>query len=137
MDTRSYIYYIQTEDFYSDIKDDIKELFDTTNYLVSTGNLPLNINIKVIDMFRDETGDSELSHFVALRAKLYSYYCDNDINNTLNRCNEASKHAKNNDITFQNLYETLFFIRIEKINGSEISYVYFTRNKCSHGQKRQ
>ena len=43
------------------------------------GDIPLNVNKKVIGKFKDETGDKELSHFVALRAKLYSYYCNNDV----------------------------------------------------------
>ena len=84
MDIDSYVYYIQTEDFYSEIKDDISGLFDTSNYAISNGNIELKINKKIQGKFKDETGDNALSHFVALRAKLYSYYYNDDIKNTVN-----------------------------------------------------
>ena len=48
MDTDSYVYYIQTDDFYNEIKDDINEWFDTTNYTYSKGNIPLNVNKKLL-----------------------------------------------------------------------------------------
>ena len=70
-DTDSYVYYIQTDGFYNEIKDDVNEWFDTTNYTYSKGSIPLNVDKKVIGKFKDETKDKKLSHFVALRAKLY------------------------------------------------------------------
>ena len=114
MDTDSFVYFIQTDDFYNEIKDDVNKWFDTTNYTYSKGNIPLNINKKIIGKFKDETGDKELSHFVALRAKLYSYYCNNDVNSTINIVKGISKPIKNKEITFQNLYDTLLDRNLEE-----------------------
>ena len=46
---------IETEDFYKNIADDVKERFDTSNY-DKNDNRPLSIGInkKVISMFKDE-----------------------------------------------------------------------------------
>ena len=47
MDTDSLIYNIETEDFYKDNADDIKERFDTSVYLLNRP-LPTGLNKKVI-----------------------------------------------------------------------------------------
>ena len=114
MDCDSFVYYIQTDDFYNEIKDDISQWFDTSCYTEVKSNIPLNINKKVIGKFKDETGNEEISHFVALRAKLYSYYCNNDTTNTINKVKGISKPVKDNDISFQNLYDTLLNINSEE-----------------------
>ena len=44
MDTDSLIMHIETEDFYKDIADDVKERFDTSNY-DKNDNRPLSIGI--------------------------------------------------------------------------------------------
>ena len=74
MDTDSFITHIETEDFYQDIADDVKERFDTSNY-DKNDNRPLSIGInkKVIGMFKDELGGKIMTEFCALRAKTYAY----------------------------------------------------------------
>ena len=53
MDTDSFIIYIKTEDFYTDIADDAECKFDTSNYEVD-GPLPTGKNKKVIGLKKDE-----------------------------------------------------------------------------------
>ena len=74
MDTDSFIFEIQTDDFFEDINNDIENWFDTSNY-DKNDNRPLKIGInkKVIGKFKDELGGKILTEFVALRAKTYAY----------------------------------------------------------------
>ena len=54
MDTDSFIIYIETDDFYKDISNDVDKWFDTSNY-DKNDNRPLKIakNKKVIGKFKD------------------------------------------------------------------------------------
>lgn len=72
-DTDSLAYEIETEDFYKDIKDDVKKLFDTSNYPENHPIIQSGLNKKVVGMFKDEAGGKIIEEFVGLRAKLYSY----------------------------------------------------------------
>ena len=74
MDTDSLIYHIKTEDFYTDIADDIPTRFDTSGYC-SNRPLPIGLNKKVIGLMKDELGGAIMTEFVALRPKLYSFRC--------------------------------------------------------------
>ena len=73
-DTDGLIYLIQTEDFYQDINKDIKRKFNTSDYpekhpsAIKTG-----INKKVIGKFKDEVNGKQITHFVGLRPKVYSF----------------------------------------------------------------
>ena len=68
MDTDSLIYNIKTEDFYSEIADDVSTRFDTSGYCPDRP-LPIRLNKKVIGLMKDAI----MTEFVALRPKLYSY----------------------------------------------------------------
>ena len=73
-DTDSLMYEIQTEDFYKDIKGDVKDRFDTSGYpLGHPSGIPSGFNKKVLGMFKDEVNGNVIDEFVGLRAKLYSY----------------------------------------------------------------
>ena len=73
-DTDSFLYEIQTEDFYKDISGDVKDRFDTSNYPEGhPSGIPTGINKKVLGMFKDEAAGKNITEFVGLRAKLYSY----------------------------------------------------------------
>ena len=73
-DTDSLMYEIRTEDFYEDIKGDVKDRFDTSNYPSNhPSGIPPGCNKKVPGMFKDEAGGKITDEFVGLRAKLYSY----------------------------------------------------------------
>ena len=73
-DTDSLMYEIQTEDFYKDINEDVKDRFDTSDY---PPNHPSGIltgcNKKVLGMFKDEAGGKIIDEFVGLKSKLYSF----------------------------------------------------------------
>ena len=73
-DTDSLMYEIRTEDFYDDIKGDVKDRFDTSDYPSNhPSGIPTGCNKKVLGMFKDEAGGKIIDEFVGLRAKLYSY----------------------------------------------------------------
>ena len=74
MDTNCFIMHIETEDFYKDIADGVNKRFDSSNYDKNDNRpLPIGINKKVIDMFKDELGRKIITEFCALRAKTYAY----------------------------------------------------------------
>ena len=72
-DTDSLMYEIETEDFYEDIKSDVKSKFNTNDFPEDhpTGNE--RCNKKVIGMMKDEAAGKIIKEFVGLRAKLYSF----------------------------------------------------------------
>ena len=73
-DTDSLMYEIQTEDFYRDIRWDVIDRFDTSDYPPNhPSGIPFGVNKKVLGMFKDEAGGKVIDEFVGLRAKLYSY----------------------------------------------------------------
>ena len=73
-DTDSLMYEIETEDFYKDISNDVKNRFDTSDYSPNhPSGIPTGCNKKVLGMFKDETAGKIIEEFVGLRAKLYSY----------------------------------------------------------------
>ena len=74
MDTDSFVYEIETEDFYRDIAKDVKKRFDTSGYSKDDNRpLPIGENKKVIGLMKDELGGKIMTEFVALRAKMYAY----------------------------------------------------------------
>ena len=73
-DTDSFLYEIQTEDFYKDISGDVRDRFDTSDYPEKhPSEIPTGINKKVLGMFKDEAAGKNIKEFVGLRSKLYSY----------------------------------------------------------------
>ena len=73
-DTDSFLYEIQTEDFYKDISGDVKDRFDTSEYPEGhPSGIPTGINKKVLGMYKDEAKGKNIKEFVGLRAKLYSF----------------------------------------------------------------
>ena len=73
-DTDSFLYEIQTEDFYKDISGDVKDRFDTSEYPEGhPSGIPSGINKKVLGMYKDEAKGKNIKEFVGLRAKLYSF----------------------------------------------------------------
>ena len=72
MDTDSLVCHIKTDDFYTDIADDVQMRFDTSGY-IPDGPLPVGLNKKVIGLMKEELGGAIMTEFEALRPKLYSY----------------------------------------------------------------
>ena len=74
MDAGSFVYKIETEDFYRDTAEDVETRFDTSGYSKDKKR-PLRIgkNKKVIGLMKDELGGKIKKEFVALRAKMHAY----------------------------------------------------------------
>lgn len=72
-DTDSLIYQVKTEDFYSDIKPDLKLYFDTSNYESNNVFGFDLLNKKKLGFFKDENGGKIMTEFVGLKSKMYSF----------------------------------------------------------------
>lgn len=78
MDTDSFIYSIQTDDFYADIKTDIGQEFDTADYIENNPyGFPL-VNKKVLGKMKDENCGKIMTECVGLRSKMYSLSIQNE-----------------------------------------------------------
>ena len=64
MDTDSFMYDIETEDFYKDITDDFETRFDIPGYC--NRPLPVGKNKKVIGLMKDELGGEIMKEFISL-----------------------------------------------------------------------
>ena len=77
MDTDSFVLEIETDDFYKDTKDDLKEWFDTSKYskdMVLPKEYLENASVKkVIGKMKDELHKACMSEFIALSPKVYAY----------------------------------------------------------------
>ncbi|XP_072033599.1 uncharacterized protein [Amphiura filiformis] len=106
-DTDSLTYEIQTEDFYADISDDVEKLFDTSNYPVDhPSKIRTGKNKKVPGMFKDEAGGKQITEFVGLRPKLYSYIMHEGKEEK--RCKGVKKAVVERKITFGDYKRCLF-----------------------------
>ena len=80
IDTDSFIVYIETDDIYKDVADDIETRSDTSDYeldrLLSKGK-----NKKVIGLIKDELGGKIMKKFIGLKAKTFSYLIDHSSEN--------------------------------------------------------
>ena len=104
-DTDSLMYHIHTEDFYKDISDDVEKYWDTSNYPdVHPSGIKTGVNKKVPGMFKDEAGGKEITEFVGLRPKLYSFKMDNEEKKT---CKGMSKNVVKNRITHEDYKDCL------------------------------
>ena len=82
MNTDSFAINIFTEDFFEDINNDVERWFDTSNYDKNDKRpLQIDVNKKVIGMFKDELGGKIVKEFCALSAKIFTYFMDDDSEN--------------------------------------------------------
>ena len=121
-DTDSFLYEIQTEDFYKDISGDVKDRFDTSDYPENhPSGIPTGINKKVLGMFKDEAAGKVIKEFVGLRAKLYSYKMDEGKENK--RCKGIKKAVVEKSITHEN-YKTCLTTGKEQLRRQNIIRSY-------------
>ena len=66
------IYSIETDNFYKDIAEDVKDRFDTNGYNPNRP-LPEGLNKQAIGLMKDELGGGIMTEFVTLRPKMYAY----------------------------------------------------------------
>ena len=117
MDTDSFVYEIETEDFYRDIAKDVEKRFGTSGYLKDDNRpLPIGENKKVIGVMKDELGGKIMTEFVALRAKMYAYrkidrvatQHDHFVACDEKRCKGTKKCVVSEGLTFDD-YKTCLF----------------------------
>ena len=102
----SLMYEITTEDFYKNISPDADEKFDTSNFekdLIS--GIPIGVNKKVIGMMKDEAGGKQITEFVGLRSKLYSFKIDEKEEK---KCKGVKKSEVKKTINFKDDKDCLF-----------------------------
>ena len=126
-DTDSLMYEITTDDFYKDISKDIKRNFDTSDYPSDhESEILTGVNKKVIGMFKDEVAGKQITHFVGLRPKLYSFKVEDSF--TTKKCKGIKKNVVKKGINFQDYVEYLFSgekqMRSMKIIRSENHDIY-------------
>ena len=123
MDTDSFIMKIKTGDFYKDISNDVEKWFDTSNFNANDNRpLPIGINKKVIDKFKDELGGKVMSDFCVLKFKTYGFkYNDCEVK----KAKGTKKCTVKNHITFNDYVNTLF-------NDTKLSRSQFTFKSDHH-----
>ena len=85
-DTDSFVYQINTEDFYEDMEG-MKEHYDMSEYSKESG-LHNGENKKVIGKLKDESPDEVIESFVGIRGKCYTFKTKN---NVVKKANGVSK----------------------------------------------
>ena len=121
-DTDSFLYEIQTEDFYKDISGDVKDRFDTSEYPEGhPSGLPTGVNKKVLGMFKDEAKGKNIKEFVGLRAKLYSYKMEEGKENK--KCKGIKKAVVEKSITHED-YKTCLKTGKEQLRRQNIIRSY-------------
>ena len=106
-DTDSLMYQIKTKDFYEDIYDDVKNKFDTSDYPSDhPSGILTGVNKKVIGMFKDEASGKQITHFVGLRPKLYSYKVEGE--KELKKCKGIKKNVVKKSLIFDDYVKCLF-----------------------------
>ena len=121
------MYLIHTEDFYKDISKDIKKKFDTSDYPPNhPSGILTGVNKKVIGMFKDEVAGKQITHFVGLRPKLYSFKVEDQ--NATKKCKGIKKNVVKKGINFEDYVQCLFSgekqMRSMKIIRSENHVIY-------------
>ena len=106
-DTDSLMYHIKTKDFYKDIDPDVRDKFDTSDYpSVHPSGIITGANKKVIGMFKDEVAGKQITHFVGLRPKLYSFKVEDE--KELKKCKGIKKNVVKKKIDFDDYVKCLF-----------------------------
>ena len=121
-DTDSFMYEIETEDFYKDISKDVKDRFDTSDYPENhPSGIPTGINKKVLGMLKDEAAGKRIKEFVGLRAKLYSFIMEDGKENK--RCKGVKKQVVESSITHED-YKTCLRTGKEQLRKQNILRSY-------------
>ena len=125
-DTDSLAYEIKTKDFYADIKDDVREKFDTSDYPTNhPSGILTGFNKKVIGVFKDEAAGKQITHFVGLRPKLYSFIIEDKQEK---KCKGIKKNVIKKELDFSDYVNCLFSdtkeMRTMKIIKSEKHEIY-------------
>ena len=94
-DPDSLVIYIETEDFFEDISNDVESWFDTSNYNKNNKMLlPIGKNKKVPGLFKNELRGRIMIEVVALRPKTYAFLIDGYDNDDYEKNKIINKKAK-------------------------------------------
>ena len=126
-DTDSLMYEIHTDDFYRDISYDIATKFDTSDYPPDhPSGILTGVNKKVIGMFKDEVVGKQITCFVGLRPKLYSFKVEDE--SLTKKCKGIKKNVVKKGLKFEGCVQCLFTgekqMRSMKIIRSENHDIY-------------
>ena len=126
-DTDSLMFQIHTDDFYKDISCDIKTKFDTSDYPPDhPSGILTGVNKKVIGMFKDEVAGKQITCFVGLRPKLYSFKIEDG--KEVRKCKGIKKNVIKKKLDFEDYVDCLFLgkkqMRSMKIIRSENHDIY-------------
>ena len=106
-DTDSLMYLIQTDDFYKDINHDIKKKFDTSDYPENhPSGIKIGVNKKVIGKFKDEAAGKQITHFVGLRPKLYTFKVEEK--GEIRKAKGVKKNVIKKSLSFEDYKKYLF-----------------------------
>ena len=106
-DTDSLMYEIRTDEFYKDIARDIESKFDTSDYPKEhPSGILTGVNKKVIGMFKDEVAGKQITHFIGLLSKLYSFKVEED--KTTKKRKGMKKNVIKKGIQFEDYHNCLF-----------------------------
>jgi hypothetical protein len=126
-DTDSFLYSINTEDLYADIKLNFQRYFDTSNYSDSNPYGIIPQHKKIPGLFKDELGGEIISEFVGLRSKLY---CIKSEKMQLKKAKGIKKHVLR-DLDFQRYTKVLLNkerLRKANIVFKSLKHVIFTQS---------
>ncbi|XP_065216507.1 uncharacterized protein LOC135842799 [Planococcus citri] len=131
-DTDSLIYEITTNDFYTDIKDDIDARFDTSEYPINNRYGLPQVNKKVVGMFKDECKGKLVLLFLGTKAKSYCYGVEDElkIQKIVKKIKGVKKNVVENDVTlddFKNCLENKVTIYKQMYNFRSFKHVIFTQ----------
>ena len=71
MDTDSFIFYVETDDFYKDIMSDLEKWHDTSKLDKKLNrSIPIRINAGIIGKFKGDLTGEVMTEFVALASKI-------------------------------------------------------------------
>ena len=123
-DTDSLMYEIETEDFYKDISDDVKDRFDTSDYPDNhPSGIPTGCNKKVLGKFKDEVTGKCIEEFVGLKAKSYAFKMFEG--EEIRKCKGIKKQVVQKSIKFEDYKNCL-------INGKELLRKMNTIRSINH-----
>ena len=119
MDTDSFTFHVETEDFYKDIADDIDKCFDTSAYSKDTNKpLPIGINEKVIGTFKNELSSDLMTEFCSPGAKTYAF--DTDSNKEIKKAKGTKKCVIEKNLALENYKECV--LKNKNIIRSQLSF---------------
>ena len=89
------------------LKKDVKRKFDTSDYPENDpSGIKSGVNKKVIGKFKDEVGGKQITHFIGLRPKLYTFKVEEQ--GEIRKAKGVKKNVIKNSLTFEDYKKCLF-----------------------------